>query len=284
MLYSAMTPALGAQLTQLLMQAGRIVVGAGWGLSSAAGLPREEDEMSAEFAPLVQAGLVTYAQAEAALTPEDARFWGYWFRRIRKLRFQSGRSAVHDHLLALLKGRDYAILTTTVDGLFYKSHVEDGCLYPLQGDLSRLHCAEGCQDETYAVLAYLRRALPHIDEATLVLPDAKRPRCPHCGAMLVPNIASMPHFCLGPYREAAQRVKHYLHEKTAEPLVLLEIGVGYGAPDLIRFPFEFLTESRRDVTLIRINDRYPLCAEENRAKAICIGMDAACALREWAGQ
>lgn len=279
-----MTPALAAQLTQLLAQAGRIVVGAGWGLSAAAGLSAVEAALSAEFAPLTRAGLHTYAQAEAALTIADGRFWGYWFRRIKQLRFSVGRSTVHDDLLTLLAGRDYAVLTTAVDGLFYKSHAEDGRVYPLRGDLARLHCSEGCTGDTYAVLPYLRRALPEIDEATLTLPESLWPRCPHCGALLVPNIEGMMHFCMGPYQEAAKRVNHYLHDGTAGPLVLLEIGVGYGAPDLIRFPFEFLTESRKDVTLIRINDRYPLCAEENRAKAICIGMDAASALQEWARQ
>ena len=137
MLYSAMTPALGAQLTQLLMQAGRIVVGAGWGLSSAAGLPREEDEMSAEFAPLVQAGLVTYAQAEAALTPEDARFWGYWFRRIRKLRFQSGRSAVHDHLcfIKVMWKTDAYILCRVIC---------PGCIVLRAARMKRMQCLPIC--------------------------------------------------------------------------------------------------------------------------------------------
>ena len=82
------------------------------------------------------------------------------------------------------------------------------------------------------------------------------------------------------YQEQARLVNHYLRGTEAGPLVLFEVGVGYSEPNLIRFPFEFLTESRSDVTLIRINDRYPLCAEENRAKAICIGLDAAQALHD----
>lgn len=228
--------------------------------------------------------MATYAQAEAALETSDERYWGYWFRRIKELRFTMGRSAVYDDLLALVAGKDYAVITSTVDGLFYKSSFEEQRVYPVQGDLSRLQCAQGCTAETYSVLPYLRKALSAIDDGTLVLPEALRPRCPHCGAALAPNISSTPHFCHAPYQEQARLVNHYLRDTEAGPLVLLEVGVGYSEPNLIRFPFEFLTESRQDVTLIRINDRYPLCAEENRTKAICIGLDAAQALHDLAAR
>ena len=272
---TAITPQVRAQVAHLLEQAERVVIGAGWGLSLAAGLSGADTALGAEFAPLLAAGLRTYGEAESFLTAEDARFWGYWFRRIKELRFGLKQSAVHEALLSLVKVKEYAVLATTVDGLFYKS-AEEARVYPLEGDLSRVQCAENCRGETYAVLGYLRRALGAIDPETLALPADKLPRCPHCGALLVPNIASQVNFCAAPFKEAARLANAYLKE--AGPLVLLEVGVGYGAPNLIRFPFEYLTESRSDVTLIRINDRYPLCAEENRDKAVCIGMDAAAAL------
>ena len=261
------TPEVWARVQAVLAEAGRVVIGAGWGLSCAAGLAGLDAALSEAFAPLKGAGLATYAQAEASLTLEDERYWGYWFRRIKELRFTMGRSTVYDDLLALVADKDYAVITSNV-----------------QGDLSRLQCAQGCTAETYSVLPYLRKALSAIDDKTLVLPEALRPRCPHCGAALAPNISSMPHFCHAPYQEQARLVNHYLRGTEAGPLVLLEVGVGYSEPNLIRFPFEFLTESRSDVTLIRINDRYPLCAEENRAKAICIGLDAAQVLHDLAAR
>lgn len=278
------TPEVRARVQAVLAEAGRVVIGAGWGLSCAAGLAGLDAALSEAFAPLKEAGLATYAQAEAALETSDERYWGYWFRRIKELRFTMGRSAVYDDLLALVADKDYAVITSTVDGLFYKSSFEEQRVYPVQGDLSRLQCAQGCTAETYSVLPYLRKALSAIDDGTLVLPEALRPRCPHCGAALAPNISSTPHFCHAPYQEQARLVNHYLRDTEAGPLVLLEVGVGYSEPNLIRFPFEFLTESRQDVTLIRINDRYPLCAEENRAKAICIGLDAAQALHDLAAR
>ena len=118
----------------------------------------------------------------------------------------------------------------------------------------------------------------------LILGASAAPQCGQRGRRASGNTSVTPHFCHAPYQEQARLVNHYLRDTEAGPLVLLEVGVGYSEPNLIRFPFEFLTESRQDVTLIRINDRYPLCAEENRTKAICIGLDAAQALHELAGR
>ena len=281
---TVITPEVSARVQAVLAEAGRVVIGAGWGLSCAAGLVGPDAPLGEGFASLQEEGMATYAQAEASLEPEDERYWGYWFRRIKELRFTMGRSTVYDDLFALVADKDYAVITSNVDGLFYKSPFEERRVYPMQGDLSRLQCVQGCTAETYSVLPYLRKALPYFNDETLVLPETLRPRCSHCGAALAPNISSTPHFCHAPYQQQAQLVNHYLRDTEAGPLVLLEVGVGYGEPNLIRFPFEFLTESRSDVTLIRINDRYPLCAEENRAKAICIGLDAAKALHALAAR
>lgn len=280
---TTITPDVRGQVRQILDSAAQVVIGAGWGLSYAAGTPAPDAPLAAEFAMLRQAGIETYAQAEAALTVKDERFWGYWFRRIQQLRFNRPHSKLHDALLTLVEDKDYMVLTTAIDGLFYKSHVDTQRVYPLCGDLSRLQCAQDCCGETYSVLPYLRQALPRIDKQTLALPIDFIPRCPHCGAVMVPNISSMAHFCNDYYNQQARRLNHYLYHLPGA-LVLLEAGVGYSEPNQIRFPFEFVTDSRDNVTLIRINDRYPLCAEENRAKAICIGMDIADALPALAGQ
>ena len=39
--------------------------------------------------------------------------------------------------------------------------------------------------------------------------------------------------------------------------LLLELGVGYNTPTIIRFPFERLAAQRRNITLVRINKDYP---------------------------
>ena len=58
-------------------------------------------------------------------------------------------------------------------------------------------------------------------------------------------------------------------------LAILELGVGYTMPELIRFPFEQIVMNHKRAKLIRINTMHPLCVEENNHKAICVGADIA---------
>ena len=51
---------------------------------------------------------------------------------------------------------------------------------------------------------------------------------------------------------------------------MLELGVGYTMPELIRFPFEQIVMNHKRAKLIRINTNHPLCVEENNHKAICV--------------
>ena len=56
-------------------------------------------------------------------------------------------------------------------------------------------------------------------------------------------------------------------------LVLLEIGVGFNTPSIIRFPFENMVYHNVKTILIRINKDYPFVSEEIRNKAISFQED-----------
>ena len=56
-------------------------------------------------------------------------------------------------------------------------------------------------------------------------------------------------------------------------LVLLELGVGFNTPSIIRFPFESITSKYEHVTLLRVNDKYPEIAFEIQNKSILVKED-----------
>ena len=56
-------------------------------------------------------------------------------------------------------------------------------------------------------------------------------------------------------------------------MVLLEIGVGFNTPGIIRFPFEQMTANNEQITLIRINKDYPLPMLEISSKTISFDED-----------
>lgn len=56
-------------------------------------------------------------------------------------------------------------------------------------------------------------------------------------------------------------------------VVLLEIGVGFNTPGIIRFPFEQMTYNDLNTTLIRINKDYPMIMLEISNKTISFDED-----------
>lgn len=56
-------------------------------------------------------------------------------------------------------------------------------------------------------------------------------------------------------------------------LVLLELGVGFNTPGIIRYPFERMTYQQPDTWLIRLNSRQPEGVRENQGKMISFGED-----------
>ena len=58
-------------------------------------------------------------------------------------------------------------------------------------------------------------------------------------------------------------------------LVLLELGVGFNTPTIIRFPFEKLTREHDSITLIRLNLDQAVVPESLGSRAIGINADMA---------
>ena len=58
-----------------------------------------------------------------------------------------------------------------------------------------------------------------------------------------------------------------------KPCVLLELGVGYNTPSIIKFPFEQIAARHANATLIRINKDYPEVSQMNHAKTIAFAQD-----------
>ena len=64
------------------------------------------------------------------------------------------------------------------------------------------------------------------------------------------NIKSIPLYAT--FLRTKTRTKNVLYRSKGKNVVLLEIGVGFNTPGIIRFPFEQMTTDSEKTTLIRI--------------------------------
>ncbi len=239
-------------IARAIQQSNRILVGIGAGMANAAGL---------EPLPLER-------KLGAGLKPED--YWSHWYPYIESQRLSKVVPDVYKQLAALLADKDYFIIDSNPDGFVQKSGVELSRVYKAQGDMARMQCSNNCQNQSWIGKSHFEQ----------MAKDASyQPVCPYCGAPMIMNVyVGQKGFCDEPYQEKNSAYFRFINGSVHEPLLVLELGVGYTMPELIRFPFEQIVMNHPNATLVRINTMHPLCVEENKYKAICAGVDIAEAL------
>ena len=119
----------GAQIARWIREADRVVIGAGSGLSAAAGLDfGDRADFAARFPALVRRGLEAAYQMIGYSDLSEAAFWGFWSAHVTQMRFADGRNPVYEGLLRLVGGKDCFVLTTNVDAMFVRNAlVRTGC-------------------------------------------------------------------------------------------------------------------------------------------------------------
>jgi hypothetical protein len=99
-------------------------------------------------------------------------------------------------------------------------------------------------------------------------------KCPVCGGNMDMNLRKDENFVQDEHwYEMSQIYDEFLNKIQNKNVVLLEIGVGFNTPGIIRFPFEQMTANNLRTTLIRINKDYPNPMLEIENKTISFDED-----------
>lgn len=274
---------LGQQLTLLweaLQRADAVLVGAGAGLSAAAGFlydGQRFDEHFADFAAkygfhdMYTGGFYPYPTQEA--------YWAYWSRQIFLNRYQDAPQPVYETLLQLLDGRDYFVLTTNVDHCFQKAGFDKQRLFYTQGDYGLLQCAEPCHQATYDNEALIRQMVA--EQKEMRVPSQLLPKCPVCGKPMIPNLRCDNRFVEDAgWHQAAARYQDFLRRCQHLSVLYLELGVGYNTPGVIKYPFWQFTAQNPQAIYACINVTHTYVPDELADRAICIKSDIGAALNQ----
>lgn len=142
----------------------------------------------------------------------------------------------------------------------------------MQGDYSLLQCEEGCHNKTYYNENLVKRWLKETKDGRI--PTELVPKCPVCEKNMDMNLRKDANFVQDEHwYKQAEKYEAFLQKHQGKNLVLLEIGVGFNTPSIIRFPFENMVYHNGKTILIRINKDYPFVSEEIRNKAISFQED-----------
>ena len=150
-----------ARLKKELETADAIVVGAGAGLSAAAGFTYARDRFKRYFSDFEEAfGFHDmYTGGFVVMNAKPETMWAYWARSIYFNRYVSAPKPVYQKLLSLLKDKDYFVITTNVDHQFQRAGFDKKRLFYTQGDYGLFQSVDPTVQETFDNEAWTMRAM-----------------------------------------------------------------------------------------------------------------------------
>ena len=263
------------KLKEKIRTADAVVIGAGAGLSTAAGFTYDGERFEKYFSDFRQkygfedmysGGFYPYQ------TPEE--YWAYWSRYIFVNRYQDAPKPVYESLLKLVADKDYFVITTNVDHCFQKAGFDKKRLFYTQGDYGLFQCSEPCCRETFDNEAIVQEMFNR--QKDMKIPTELLPVCPHCGKPLTMNLRSDDKFVEDEgWHLASERYQNFLRTRANEKILFLELGVGYNTPVIIKYPFWQMTAKNKNSTYACINLNYASVPAyiQNRAIRLECGID-----------
>ncbi|MCH3921576.1 NAD-dependent protein deacetylase [Limosilactobacillus sp.] len=201
-------------------------------------------------------------------------FWGYLATFLHTTLHAPVRKPYAD-LQALLRDKDYFILTTNQDTQAIKAFPEEK-VAQIQGDHRFFQCSQQCTDDVWDATAQIDEMYDYLDEHdTTVLPESMIPRCPHCGAEAFPWVRGYGNFLEGSrYQEQYQKISADIETHLPDKHVLfLELGVGRLTPMFIQEPFWALTNNLPGAYDVMVNRDYQFLPEQIEDKGVAIKGD-----------
>lgn len=261
------------RLREALDRADAVVIGAGAGLSTAAGFTYDGERFERYFGDF-KAKYGFQDMYSGGFYPFDSpeEHWAYWSRYITVNRYTDPPKSVYRDLLELVGDKDYFVLTTNVDHCFQKAGFDKERLFYTQGDYGLFQCSGPCCQETWDNGEQVRRMVREQEEGKI--PAGLVPRCPRCGRPLTMNLRSDDRFVEdGGWHRAAARYGEFLRRHEGLKVLFLELGVGYNTPGIIKFPFWQMTAKNPRATYACLNLGQAACPGEIRDRSICIDGD-----------
>lgn len=250
-----------------------IIIGAGAGLSTSAGLTYSGERFYRYFSDFHQKYGITDIYS-GGFYPFDTleEYWAWWSRHIYYNRYDVSAGKTYINLLDLVKDKNYFVLTTNVDHQFQKAGFDKNRLFYTQGDYGLWQCSKACRNITYNNEKMVRKMIA--EQKDMKIPTELIPLCPVCGEPMTMNLRSDNTFVEDEgWYKAAERYSNFLRSRQNGNILFLELGVGMNTPVIIKYPFWQMTAENPNAIYACVNQGEAYCPNEIADRSICINDD-----------
>ena len=278
-----------SRLKDEIANADAIVIGAGAGLSTSAGLTYNGERFNRYFYDFAKAYGIRdmYAGGFYPFPDEETR-WAWWARHIYYNRYIDAPKPVYPKLLNLVKNKDYFVVTTNVDHQFQRAGFDKKRLFYTQGDYGLFQSVNFENQHTYDNEAWVTKAMMaqgfekdangvfQVPESGIAMriPTELIPKCPADGSDVVMNLRADESFVEDAgWHRASAAYADFLRRHESLHVLYLELGVGANTPVIVKYPFWQMTMTNEKAVYACVNYGEAFCPKEIEGRSICLDGD-----------
>ena len=278
------------KLKECIQQADAVIIGAGAGLSTAAGFVYAGERFERYFEDfgrkygfhdMYSGGFYPYSTQE--------EFWAYWSRNIWINRYMDAPKSTYEDLFRLVNGKDYFVLTTNVDHCFQKAGFDRKRLFYTQGDYGLFQSTDPSNRITFDNEEWVIKAMEaqgfvknleglfEMPEAgvSMEIPPELIPKYPDDGSEVTMNLRADDSFVENDgWHAASAAYSDFLRRHEGQHILFLEIGVGANTPVIIKYPFWQMTNDNPKAVYACLNYNEALCPRQIEERSLCIDGDS----------
>lgn len=286
-----------ARLKKEIETADAIVIGAGAGLSTSAGLTYSGERFDKYFFDFAKRfGIRDMYSGGFYPFPGDETRWAWWARHIYFNRYMNAPKPVYRELHELVKDKDFFVITTNVDHQFRKAGFDKKRLFYTQGDYGLFQSVDGRVQKTYDNEEWVMKAMeaqgfvkdeagvyqvPEDKGITMRIPTELIPKCPNDGSDVTMNLRADDSFVEDEgWHRASAAYSDFLRRHEGLHVLYLELGVGANTPVIVKYPFWQMTMANENAVYACLNYGEAFCPGDIGDKSICIDGDIGEVLEE----
>lgn len=278
-------------LKKEIESADAIVIGAGAGLSTAAGLTYSGERFEEYFFDFAEEfGIQDMYSGGFYPFPDAETRWAWWARHIYFNRYIDAPKPLYRELLRLVEGKNYFVITTNVDHQFQRAGIDKNRLFYTQGDYGLFQSVNPSIRKTFDNEDWVIRAMeaqgferdeegvfgvPADRNISMRIPAELIPFCPEDGSDMTMNLRADDTFVEDDgWHRASAAYWDFLCRCQGQHVLFLEIGVGSNTPVIIKYPFWQMTNDNGNAVYACLNYNEAFCPKQIEERSICIDGEA----------